>query len=161
MIPIFWDKPIIQAEKTHRRLYNRIMHQSQMSEDVVRIGKMICISPDLIWQLPVIYTDIGQITSGLNFSQPRCVFHQVTFPSASGRNSFFPDGFAPDSRCSGASFYGQKRPADTVEERPPAKLQSGTLPENFKFTAISIIQWPALGRQLLMKGEGWAKMRKG
>ncbi|MGJ2513165.1 hypothetical protein ACR8H4_21845, partial [Salmonella enterica subsp. enterica serovar Paratyphi A] len=35
---------------------------------------------------------------------------------------------------------------------PPAKLQSGTLPENFKFTVISIIQWPAPGRQLLMKG---------
>ncbi|ERF98769.1 hypothetical protein SEEMU129_20615 [Salmonella enterica subsp. enterica serovar Muenchen str. RKS4129] len=48
-----------------------------------------------------------------------------------------------------------------LEEGSPAKLQSGTLPENFKFTAISIIQWPAPGRQLLMKGEGWAKMRKG
>ncbi len=80
----------------------------------MRIGKMICIISDLISQLPVIYTDICQITSGLNFSQPRCVFHQVTLPSASGRNTFFPDGFAPDSRCSGASFYGQKRSADTV-----------------------------------------------
>ncbi|MCO9667041.1 hypothetical protein KU406_23395, partial [Salmonella enterica subsp. enterica serovar Montevideo] len=42
--------------------------------------------------------------------------------------------------------------ADTVGRGPPEKLQSGTLPKNFKFTAISIIQWPALGRQLLMKG---------
>ncbi|WP_348234613.1 hypothetical protein [Salmonella enterica] len=39
-----------------------------------------------------------------------------------------------------------------LEEGPPAKLQSGTLRENFKFTVISIIQWPAPGRQLLMKG---------
>ncbi|ECC3762933.1 hypothetical protein YL84_003360 [Salmonella enterica subsp. enterica] len=39
---------VFRPKKTHRRLYNRIMHQSQMSEDVVRIGKMICIISDLI-----------------------------------------------------------------------------------------------------------------
>lgn len=53
-----------------------------------------CISSDLIWQLPVIYTGICQITSGLNFSRPRCVFHQVTFPLAFAHCTFFPDGFA-------------------------------------------------------------------
>ncbi|EAW3441552.1 hypothetical protein FEM81_20795 [Salmonella enterica] len=44
---------------------------------------------------------------------------------------------------------------------PPEKLQSGTLPKNFKFTAISIIQWPALGRQLLMKGRRLGKNEEG
>ncbi|KJT75790.1 hypothetical protein SEEH1023_20416 [Salmonella enterica subsp. enterica serovar Heidelberg str. 670102-3] len=44
-----------------------------------------------------------------------------------------------------------------LEEGAPAKLQSGTLPEKFKFTAISIIQWPAPGRQLLMKGKRLGK----
>ncbi|EBK2526927.1 hypothetical protein ASP83_19125, partial [Salmonella enterica subsp. enterica serovar Heidelberg] len=39
---------VFRPKKTHRRLYNRTIHQSQMSEDVVRIGKMICISSDLI-----------------------------------------------------------------------------------------------------------------
>lgn len=37
-----------------------------------------CISSDLSWQLTVIFTGICQITSGLNSSQPRCVFHQVS-----------------------------------------------------------------------------------
>ena len=35
-----------------------------------------------------------RITSGLNFSRPRCVFHRVTFPLASAHCTFFPDGFA-------------------------------------------------------------------
>ncbi|EEH9606032.1 hypothetical protein G7600_004287 [Salmonella enterica subsp. enterica serovar Typhi] len=48
-----------------------------------------------------------------------------------------------------------------LEEGPLAKLQSGTLPENFKFTAISIIQWPAPGRQLLMKGRRLGKNEEG
>ncbi|TMM79978.1 hypothetical protein FGD18_23705 [Salmonella enterica subsp. enterica serovar Heidelberg] len=39
---------VFRPKKTHRRLYNRTIHQSQMSEDVVRIGKMIYISSDLI-----------------------------------------------------------------------------------------------------------------
>ncbi|EBF2599608.1 hypothetical protein DJ374_25115 [Salmonella enterica subsp. enterica serovar Heidelberg] len=39
---------VFRPKKIHRRLYNRTIHQSQMSEDVVRIGKMICISSDLI-----------------------------------------------------------------------------------------------------------------
>lgn len=91
---------------------------------------------------------------------------QMRFPSSNVTigvrpQHIFPDGFAPDSRCSGASFYGQKRSADTVGRGPPEKLQSGTLPKNFKFTAISIIQWPALGRQLLMKGRRLGKNEEG
>ncbi|EBR8431281.1 hypothetical protein CI502_004450 [Salmonella enterica subsp. enterica] len=48
-----------------------------------------------------------------------------------------------------------------LEEGGASKLQSGTLPKNFKFTAISIIQWPALGRQLLMKGRRLGKNEEG
>lgn len=97
----------------------------------------------------------------LNFSQPRCVFHQVTLPSASGRNTFFPDGFAPDSVVLGHHFMDKNDQQTRLEEGAPAKLQSGTLPENFKFTAISIIQWPAPGRQLLMKGRRLGKNEEG
>lgn len=41
-----------------------------------------------------LYTGICQITSGLNFSRPRCAFHQVTFPLVSAHCTFFPDGLA-------------------------------------------------------------------
>ncbi|EDU5947341.1 hypothetical protein GOO49_004464 [Salmonella enterica] len=44
----FHSIKVFRPKKTHRRLYNRTIHQSQMSEDVVRIGKMICIISDLI-----------------------------------------------------------------------------------------------------------------
>ncbi|EBA9494733.1 hypothetical protein CEZ52_24025 [Salmonella enterica] len=43
-----FNSKVFRPKKTHRRLYNRTIHQSQMSEDVVRIGKMICIISDLI-----------------------------------------------------------------------------------------------------------------
>ncbi|EDY1626618.1 hypothetical protein GTK93_004624 [Salmonella enterica] len=45
---VFNSIKVFRPKKTHRRLYNRTIHQSQMSEDVVRIGKMICIISDLI-----------------------------------------------------------------------------------------------------------------
>ncbi|EAQ7338805.1 hypothetical protein DYS84_23250 [Salmonella enterica] len=45
---VFNSIKAFRPKKTHRRLYNRTIHQSQMSEDVVRIGKMICIISDLI-----------------------------------------------------------------------------------------------------------------
>ncbi|EAS2125003.1 hypothetical protein BTA74_24510 [Salmonella enterica] len=45
---VFNSIKVFRPKKTHRRFYNRTIHQSQMSEDVVRIGKMICIISDLI-----------------------------------------------------------------------------------------------------------------
>lgn len=61
----------------------------------------------------------------------------------------------------GHHFMDKNYQQTRLEEGPPAKLQSGTLPENFKFTAISIIQWPAPGRQLLMKGRRLGKNEEG
>jgi len=61
--------------------------------------------------------------SGLNFSKPRCVLHQATFPLAASHNKCFPDG--------NALYYSESTiHQDPIAARPDRHtISCGTSPD--------------------------------